>query len=71
MHVEDCLLQSERGNEARRQVPAWARAQGHSAYDRRTQIGELRNLVIREGRRTGEIQVRLVVSEGVEVEAGP
>jgi 23S rRNA (uracil1939-C5)-methyltransferase len=68
--VEDCLLQSERGNEARRQVLVWARAQGHTAYDRRTQIGELRNLVIREGRRTGEIQVRLVVSEGVEVEAG-
>jgi len=70
VHVEDCLLQSERGNEARRQVLVWARAQGHTAYDRRTQIGELRNLVIREGRRTGEIQVRLVVSEGVEVEAG-
>jgi 23S rRNA (uracil1939-C5)-methyltransferase len=68
--VEDCLLQSERGNEARRQVLVWARAQGHTAYDRRTQIGELRNLVIREGRRTGEIQVRLVVSEGVEVDAG-
>jgi 23S rRNA (uracil1939-C5)-methyltransferase len=70
VHVEDCLLQSERGNEARRQVLVWARAQGHTAYDRRTQIGELRNLVIREGRRTGDLQVRLVVSEGVEVEAG-
>jgi 23S rRNA (uracil1939-C5)-methyltransferase len=70
VHVEDCLLQSERGNEARRQVLVWARAQGHTAYDRRTQLGELRNLVIREGRRTGELQVRLVVSEGVEVDAG-
>jgi len=69
--VEDCLLQSERGNEARRAVLAWAREQGYSAYDRRTQIGALRNLVIREGRRTGELQVRLVVSEGVEVDAGP
>ncbi|HEY6759650.1 MAG TPA: 23S rRNA (uracil(1939)-C(5))-methyltransferase RlmD [Baekduia sp.] len=66
--VEDCLLQSERGNEARRAVLAWARAQGYSAYDRRTQLGALRNLVIREGRRTGELQVRLVVSEGVEIE---
>jgi 23S rRNA (uracil1939-C5)-methyltransferase len=64
VHVEDCLLQSERGNAARREVLAWARAQGLSAYDRRTQTGDLRNLVIREGRRTGELQVRLVVSEG-------
>jgi 23S rRNA (uracil1939-C5)-methyltransferase len=71
VHVEDCLLQSERGNEARRAVLAWAREQGYSAYDRRTQIGALRNLVIREGRRTGELQVRLVVSEGVEIDAGP
>jgi 23S rRNA (uracil1939-C5)-methyltransferase len=70
VHVEDCLLQSEKGNAARRAVLDWARAQGHTAYDRRTQIGELRNLVIREGRRTGEIQVRLVVSEGVEIDAG-
>jgi 23S rRNA (uracil1939-C5)-methyltransferase len=68
--VEDCLLQSERGNQARRDVLAWAREQGYSAYDRRTQIGALRNLVIREGRRTGELQVRLVVSAGVEVDAG-
>jgi 23S rRNA (uracil1939-C5)-methyltransferase len=70
VHVEDCLLQSERGNQARRDVLAWARAEGYGAYDRRTQLGALRNLVIREGRRTGEIQVRLVVSEGVEVDAG-
>lgn len=70
VHVEDCLLQSERGNEARRAVLAWAREQGYGAYDRRTQLGALRNLVIREGRRTGELQVRLVVSEGVEIDAG-
>src|SRR6476469_9560514 len=35
--VEDCLLQSERGNRARHEVLAWARAQGLGAYDRRTQ----------------------------------
>jgi 23S rRNA (uracil1939-C5)-methyltransferase len=66
--VEDCLLQSERGNEARRDVLAWARAQGLSAYDRRAQAGALRNLVIREGRRTGELQVRLVVSEDARID---
>ncbi|QEC46961.1 23S rRNA (uracil(1939)-C(5))-methyltransferase RlmD [Baekduia soli] len=63
--VEDCLLQSERGNRARHEVLAWARAQGLGAYDRRTQVGALRNVVIREGRRTGELQVRLVVSGDV------
>ena len=64
MHVDDCLLQSERGNAAREQVLAWCRDQGLSAYDRRDRSGFLRNLVIREGRRTGQIQVRLVTSRG-------
>ena len=62
-HVEDCLLASERGNEARRAALAWCREQGLGAYDRRAQIGLLRNLVVREGRRTGELQVRLVTSD--------
>ncbi|MDX6640752.1 MAG: rRNA (uracil1939-C5)-methyltransferase [Solirubrobacteraceae bacterium] len=62
--VEDCLLVSERVNEARRDVLAFCRAQGLEAWDRRTQAGLLRNLVIREGRRTGQIQVRLVTSPG-------
>jgi 23S rRNA (uracil1939-C5)-methyltransferase len=64
LHLEDCLLQSERGNELRRAVLAWCRSQGLGAYDRRSQTGFLRNLVIREGRRTGQFQVRLVTSEG-------
>ena len=62
--MDDCLLASERGNAAREQVLAWARAQGLGAWDRRTQQGLLRNLVVREGRRTGELQVRLVSSPG-------
>jgi 23S rRNA (uracil1939-C5)-methyltransferase len=68
VQVEDCLLQSERGNAARREVLGWARAAGLGAYDRRAQAGALRNLVIREGRRTGEVQVRLVVSAGAEID---
>src|SRR5215216_180932 len=60
--LDDCLLASERGNAAREQVLAWCRAQGLSAWDRRDQRGLLRNLVVREGRRTGELQVRLVTS---------
>ena len=60
--VDDCLLASERGNAARDAALAWCRARGIPAYDRRTQEGVLRNLVVREGRRTGELQVRLVTS---------
>jgi len=61
-HVEDCLLASEAGNQARRAALAWCRERGLDAYDRRAQTGLLRNLVVREGRRTGQIQVRLVTS---------
>jgi 23S rRNA (uracil1939-C5)-methyltransferase len=60
--AEDCLLASEENNRARNEVRAWARAQGLPAYDRRAGTGTLRNLVVREGRRTGELQTRLVTS---------
>jgi 23S rRNA (uracil1939-C5)-methyltransferase len=62
--LDDCLLASERGNAAREQVLAWARAHELRAHDRRSGEGILRNLVVREGRRTGEVQVRLVVAPG-------
>ena len=62
-HVEDCLLASEAGNDARRAALQWCRDRGLSAYDRRAQTGLLRNLVVREGRRTGDRQVRLVTSD--------
>jgi 23S rRNA (uracil1939-C5)-methyltransferase len=62
-HVEDCLLASEAGNRARRAALQWCRERGLGAYDRRAQTGLLRNLVVREGRRTGDLQVRLVTSD--------
>jgi 23S rRNA (uracil1939-C5)-methyltransferase len=62
-HVEDCLLASEAGNRVRRAALAWCRERGLGAYDRRAQSGLLRNLVVREGRRTGDMQVRLVTSD--------
>ena len=62
--VEDCLLASERGNELRERMLAVCRELGLGAYDRRAQVGFLRNLVVREGRRTGQFQVRLVTSPG-------
>jgi len=58
--VEDCLLASPAGNRAREAVLAWCREQGLGAYDRRSGEGVLRNLVVREGRRTDQVQVRLV-----------
>jgi 23S rRNA (uracil1939-C5)-methyltransferase len=60
--IEDCLLASEPGNEARNRVRDWARAAGLDAYDRRSRRGLLRNLVVREGRRSGQLQTRLVTS---------
>ena len=60
--MDDCKLASERSNAVREQVLAFCRAAGLTAWDRREQRGFLRNLVIREGRRTGELQVRLVTS---------
>jgi len=60
--AEDCRLASEPNNAARNAIRAWARGQGLSAYDRRAQSGALRNLVVREGRRTGALQTRLVTS---------
>jgi 23S rRNA (uracil1939-C5)-methyltransferase len=62
--MDDCLLASERSNAVREQALAELRRQGLGAWDRRTQEGFLRNLVVREGRRTGELQVRLVTSPG-------
>ena len=60
--VEDCLLASESNNAARNAVREWARGEAIPAYDLRTREGVLRNLVVREGVRTGEIQTRLVTS---------
>jgi 23S rRNA (uracil1939-C5)-methyltransferase len=60
--AEDCLLASEAGNAARNEVRAWARSEALPAYDRRRRTGVLRNLVVREGRRSGELQTRLVTS---------
>ena len=56
-------LASERGNTARNAVRDWARLEsGQPPYDSSERTGVLRNLVVREGRRTGQIQTRLVTS---------
>lgn len=60
--MDDCLLASEKVNDLRRQVLKFVN--GLMPWDRRDQRGFLRNLVIREGRATGQTQVRLVTSPG-------
>jgi 23S rRNA (uracil1939-C5)-methyltransferase len=60
--VDDCKLAGEAGNAARNGVREWARLEGVPAYDARARRGVLRNLVVREGRRTGQIQTRLVTT---------
>ena len=62
--AEDCHLASERGNAVRNEIRDWARREGIEPFDRRARSGVLRNLVVREGRRTGQIQTRLVTSPG-------
>ena len=64
VEVRDCLLASEPGNAARERVVAFCRDQSLIAYDRRAGTGLLRNLVVREGRRTGELQLRLITAPG-------
>jgi 23S rRNA (uracil1939-C5)-methyltransferase len=54
------VLASERVDALRNTVADWAREHDVPPYDRRDQSGVLRNLVVREGRRTGELQARLV-----------
>jgi 23S rRNA (uracil1939-C5)-methyltransferase len=61
--VDDCHLASTAGNAARNEVREWARLEAVPAFDRRASRGVLRNLVVREGRRTGQIQTRLVTTE--------
>ncbi len=60
--VDDCQLASERGNAARNAVRDWARLESVPAYDARERTGVLRNLIVREGWRTGQIQTRLVTA---------
>ena len=62
--VTEDILASEGVDVIREQVKAWCREEGLTVYDRRDQAGFLRNLVVREGRRTGQLQVRIVTSEG-------
>jgi 23S rRNA (uracil1939-C5)-methyltransferase len=62
--VTEDVLATEEIDGVRNELREWARSEGLSAWDRRTGGGFLRNLVVREGRRSGQLQARLVTSEG-------
>jgi len=61
--VDDCQLATEAGNAARNAVRAWAQLESIAAFDPRAKRGVLRNLIVREGRRTGQLQTRLVTAQ--------
>jgi 23S rRNA (uracil1939-C5)-methyltransferase len=54
------VLATPRVDRVRNGIADWCRENGVPAYDRRDHSGVLRNLVVREGRGTGEVQARLV-----------
>ncbi|HET8998169.1 MAG TPA: 23S rRNA (uracil(1939)-C(5))-methyltransferase RlmD [bacterium] len=60
--ITACLIQSEAANEILRVATEWARASGLSRYNARDHTGLLRQLVIREGRRSGEMMVALITT---------
>ncbi len=60
--IDACLIQSESANVILRVVREWAAASGLSRYDARAHTGLLRQVVIREGKRTGEIMVALIAT---------
>jgi 23S rRNA (uracil1939-C5)-methyltransferase len=62
--VTEDVLASEEIDAVRNAAREWARAEGLSSWDRRSGSGFLRNLVVREGRRSGQVQARIVTSEG-------
>ncbi len=60
--VDDCHLASEANNAARNAVRDWARTEGLPPYDSEDEHGVLRNLIVREGTRTRQVQTRLVTT---------
>ncbi len=64
MAVETCHIASQPSNQVRRAFETWAREQHLRAYDQRRNDGFLRHLVVREGRRTGQLLAMLVTAAG-------
>ena len=63
LDLRECHLQSETSARIVNYVRAWTRERDLPVYSTFTQEGYLRNLVIREARRTGERMVNLVTAD--------
>jgi 23S rRNA (uracil1939-C5)-methyltransferase len=61
--IERCYLTTELGNGIRNTLAAWAHEERLPAYDQASGEGYLRNVVVREGRNSGQALVQLVTSE--------
>jgi 23S rRNA (uracil1939-C5)-methyltransferase len=64
LEIEKCWLTTDLGNEIRNKVRDWARDERLEAYDQAEHTGYLRHLVLREGRKTGQVLVQLVTAAG-------
>ncbi|MEA2348482.1 MAG: rRNA (uracil1939-C5)-methyltransferase [Thermoleophilaceae bacterium] len=62
--VETDILAPEVVDEIRLAAKEWCLTEGLSAWDRVDHSGFLRNLVVRHGRRSGQIQARLITGDG-------
>jgi 23S rRNA (uracil1939-C5)-methyltransferase len=62
--VDPCHIADERGVRAQQVVVEWANRHEIYPYDRKYEIGILRNLVVRVGHATGEVLVNLVTGAG-------
>ena len=65
--LQTCVLMSEGAIETLKRVRQWAQEKGLSGYHRRQHKGDLRYLVLREGKNTGERMAVLVASSAVDV----
>ena len=62
-NLRKCYLCSPIASEIIEKVRDWANKEGLEVFDNHHQDGLLRNLVIREGKNTGELMVNLMTSE--------
>lgn len=60
--LEECFLESPRSVEMVLGVEKWAQTKHLSGFDPRSGEGILKNLVVREGKNTGEIMVNLITA---------
>lgn len=60
LDIRECFLQSALSNEILNFTRSFFRQKGISVYNTKTQTGFLRNLVIREGKKTNQLMVNIV-----------